>query len=205
MAELIKLFESNTDRGRLEYITGVLRSGGLVIFPTDTIYALGCDVTNKKAVEKVARIKGVKLEKANLSFICSDLKVLGEYVAQIETSTFKILKRSLPGPYTFLLPHGNRLPNFFGKKKTVGIRIPDNPITLRLIDTLGNPLVSTSIKEEETQTGYITDPELILEKWGHLVDVVIDAGPGGLEPSTVIDLTSGEPKLVREGKGSLLV
>lgn len=206
MPELIKLYEDHTDIHQLERIAALLRQGGLVILPTDTVYALCCDINSKKAVAKVAQIKGVKVEKAPLSFIGANLKMLAEFVAQIETRTFKVLKRSLPGPYTFILPNSNTLPSVFRKKKTVGIRIPDNLITRRLIETLGNPVAATSIKDEEdTLTGYLTDPELILEKWGHLVDVVVDGGPGGLEPSTVIDLTSGEPVLVREGKGELLV
>ncbi len=204
-AELIRLYEEHTDTDKIEYIASVMKNGGLVIFPTDTVYGLGCDLHNKKALEKVARIKGVKLEKAPLSFICSDLKNLSDHVAQIETKTFKVLKRSLPGPYTFILPGSNNLPSVFRKKKTVGIRIPDNNIALKLVGALGNPIASTSIKSEDEVLEYITDPSLIYDKWKHIVDIVIDAGYGGNEASTVIDLTTGEPELVREGKGELLV
>lgn len=204
-AELIKLYEEHTDAQKLEKIADVMRKGGLVIFPTDTVYSLGCDLHNKKALSKVARIKGVKVEKAPLSFICSDLKNLSDHVAQIETKTFKVLKRSLPGPYTFILPGSNDLPSVFRKKKTVGIRIPDNAITLKLVETLGNPIVSTSIKGEDDLVQYTTDPSLIYDKWKHQVDIVIDGGFSGIEASTVIDLTSGEPELIREGKGELMV
>ena len=201
MAEFIKLYEDPIDQKALRHVVDVLRNGGLVIYPTDTVYGLGCDIQNKKALEKVARIKGIKLEKADLSFICSDLTNLSDHVSQIETSTFKILKRSLPGPYTFILPGSNKLPNVFKKKKTVGIRIPDNPIALAIVRELGNPIVSTSIKDEDEVIEYTTDPELIFEKWQNRVDIVIDAGFGGNEASTVIDLTGSSPILIREGKG----
>ncbi len=205
MAEFIKLYEDPIDQKALQHVVSVLRNGGLVIYPTDTIYGLGCDIQNKKALEKVARIKGIKLEKADLSFICSDLTNLSDYVSQIETRIFKILKRSLPGPYTFILPGSNNLPTVFKKKKTVGIRIPDNPIALALVRELGNPIISTSIKDEDEVIEYTTDPELIFEKWQHKVDIVIDAGFGGNEPSTVIDLTGNEPILIREGKGPVIL
>lgn len=205
MAEFIKLYTDPIDQKALQYVVDVLKSGGLVIYPTDTVYGLGCDIQNKKALEKVARIKGIKLEKADLSFICSDLTNLSDHVSQIETKTFKILKRSLPGPYTFILPGSNNLPTVFKKKKTVGIRIPDHPIALALVRELGNPIVSTSIKDEDEVIEYTTDPELIFEKWQHRVDVVIDGGFGGNEASTVIDLTGNQPILIREGKGELVI
>lgn len=202
MAEFIKLYENPIDQKALQHVVNILRNGGLVIYPTDTVYGLGCDIHNKKALEKVARIKGIKLEKADLSFICSDLTNLSDHVSQIETRTFKILKRSLPGPYTFILPGGNNLPTVFKKKKTVGIRVPDHPIALALVKELGNPIVSTSIKDEDEVIEYTTDPELIFEKWQHQVDVIVDAGFGGNEASTVVDLTGAEPVLIREGKGA---
>lgn len=205
MAEYIKLYENPIDYKALQHVVDVLRNGGLVIYPTDTVYGLGCDIQNKKALEKVARIKGIKLEKANLSFICSDLTNLSDHVSQIETRTFKILKRSLPGPYTFILPGSNSLPAAFKKKKTVGIRIPDHPIALALVRELGNPIVSTSIKDDDEVIEYTTDPELIFEKWQSRVDVVIDGGYGGNEASTIIDLTGNEPELIREGKGDPIV
>lgn len=205
MAELIKLYEDHVDEKQLNKIVKILRNGGLIIYPTDTVYGLGCDITNKSALEKLARIKGVKLDKANFSFICSDLKNLSDHVAQIETQIFKILKRNLPGPYTFILPGSSNLPSAFKKKKTVGIRVPNNEIALSLVRALGNPIVSTSIKDEDEVIEYTTDPSLIFEKWEKLVDVVIDGGFGGNEASTVIDLTSGEAVLVREGKGELIL
>lgn len=205
MSELIKLYEDQVDHKKLKHIVEILRNGGLIIYPTDTVYGLGCDITNKSALEKLARIKGVRLDKANFSFICESLSNLSDHVAQIETQTFKILKRNLPGPYTFILPSSNTLPSVFRKKKTVGIRVPHNEIALALVRQLGNPIVSTSIKDEDEVLEYTTDPSLIFDKWKHLVDVVIDGGYGGNEASTVIDLTSGEPVVIREGKGELVV
>ncbi len=181
----------------------MLRNGGLVIYPSDTVYALGCDITNNRALERVALLKGVKLEKANFSFVCEDLSNLSDYVRQIDSATFKLLKRALPGPYTFILPGNNNLPTVFKKKKEVGIRVPDNAIARALVSGLGNPIISTSIKDEDEVIEYTTDPELIFEKWEKLVDVVIDGGYGGNIASTVIDLTGSEPELIREGKGSL--
>lgn len=203
MATFIKLYNENPNQKEVEKIVKILRNGGLIIYPTDTVYGLGCDITNTKALEKIAKIKDVKLEKANFSFICNTLSHLSDYVKQIDTTTFKILKRCLPGPYTFVLPGSNSLPKAFKKRKTVGIRIPDNNIARKIVEVLGNPIVSTSIHDEDDVLEYTTDPELIFEKWKHLVDVVIDGGYGDNEASTVIDLTNSEPKVIREGKGSL--
>lgn len=205
MAELIKIYEDNPNPKAIRDVVEVLKKGGLVIFPSDTVYGLGCDITNNKALEKVARIKGVKLEKANFSFICEDLSNLSDYVKQINTQTFKILKRALPGPYTFILPGNNNLPKVFKKKKEVGIRVPDNNIVLAIVKELGNPIITTSIKDDDDIIEYTTDPDLILEKWDKLVDIVIDGGYGGNIPSTVINLCGDEPELIREGKGSLEV
>jgi tRNA threonylcarbamoyl adenosine modification protein (Sua5/YciO/YrdC/YwlC family) len=202
MAEFIKIYNENPNPMEIAKVVKVLQSGGLVIYPTDTIYGLGCDITKTKSLEKIAQIKGVHLEKSNLSFICNDLSHLSDYVKQLDSTTFKILKRALPGPYTFILPGSNNLPKVFKKKKTVGIRIPDNNIIRTLVAELGNPIVSTSIRDEDDVLEYTTDPELIFEKWQGLVDVVIDGGYGDNEPSTVIDLTE-EPAIIREGKGSL--
>ena len=202
MAEFIKIYNENPNPKEIAKVVKVLQSGGLVIYPTDTVYGLGCDITKTKSLEKIAQIKGVQLEKANLSFICNDLSHLSDYVKQLDSATFKILKRALPGPYTFILPGSNNLPKVFKKKKTVGIRIPDNNIIRTLVAELGNPIVSTSIRDEDDVLEYTTDPELIFEKWQGLVDVVIDGGYGDNEPSTVIDLTE-EPAVIREGKGSL--
>ncbi|WP_299220453.1 L-threonylcarbamoyladenylate synthase [uncultured Aquimarina sp.] len=203
MAELIKIYNENPNPREVQKVVDCLRNGGLVIYPTDTVYGLGCDITNNRALERVAHIKGVKLAKANFSFICSDLSNLSDYVKQIDNSTFKLLKRTLPGPYTFILPGSNNLPTVFKKKKTVGIRVPDNNICKTIVENLGNPIVSTSIYDEDEVIEYTTDPELILEKWDNLVDIVIDGGYGDNMASTVIDLTSGEPVLIREGKGAI--
>ncbi|MDO1514516.1 L-threonylcarbamoyladenylate synthase [Maribacter confluentis] len=203
MAEFIKIYEENPNPKEIKRVVEVLRKGGLVIYPTDTVYGLGCDITNTRALEKIARIKGIKLAKANWSFICTDLSNLSDYVRQIDTATFKILKRALPGPYTFILPGNNNLPKEFKKKKTVGIRVPDNTIIKTLVEALGNPIVSTSIRDDDDVLEYTTDPELIFEKWDNLVDIVIDGGYGGNIGSTIIDLSTGEPEIIREGKGSL--
>lgn len=203
MAEFIKIYEDNPNPKEINRVVHVLRKGGLIIYPTDTVYGLGCDISNTKALEKIARIKGIKLAKANWSFICADLSNLSDYVRQIDTATFKILKRALPGPYTFILPGNNNLPKDFKKKKTVGIRIPDNAITKALVEGLGNPIVSTSIRDEDDVLEYTTDPELIYEKWDNLVDIVIDGGYGDNVASTIIDLSTGYPEVIREGKGTL--
>ncbi|GAB5563880.1 MAG: L-threonylcarbamoyladenylate synthase [Winogradskyella sp.] len=205
MAEFIKIYPDNPNPKAIQKVVDVLKRGGLVIYPTDTVYGLGCDITNIKALERIARIKGVKLEKSNFSFICKDLSNLSDYVKQIDTSTFKILKRALPGAYTFILPGSKNLPNPFKKRKTVGIRVPNNSIILSLVEVLGNPIVSTSIRDDDDILEYTTDPELILEKWENLVDIVIDGGYGGNEASTIIDLSENEPIIVREGKGDVSV
>ncbi len=203
MAEFIRIYEDNPNPKEIKKVVKILRDGGVIIYPSDTVYALGCDIKNNRAMERVAQLRGVKLEKANFSFVCEDLSNLSDYVKQIDTPTFKILKRSLPGPYTFILPGNNNLPTVFKKKKEVGIRVPDNSITRAIVHELGNPIISTSIKDEDEVIEYTTDPELILEKWDNLVDLVIDGGYGGNIPSTIIDLTGSEPIVIREGKGSL--
>ena len=203
MADFIRIYEENPNVREIEKVVKILKKGGLIIYPTDTVYGLGCDITNINALERIARIKGIKLEKSNFSFICHDLSHLSDYVKQIDTATFKILKRALPGPYTFILPGAKTLPNPFKRKKTVGIRVPNNNIALEIVKLLGNPIVSTSIHDEDEILEYTTDPSLILEKWNDLVDLVIDGGYGDNEPSTVIDLSEEEPIVVRVGKGSL--
>lgn len=203
MAKFIKIYPENPNQKEIQKVVEILKNGGLIIYPTDTVYGLGCDITNSKALEKIAKIKGVKLEKANFSFICSDLSNLSDYVKQIDTSTFKILKRSLPGPYTFILPGNNNLPKEFKKKNTVGIRVPDNNIAIEIVKLLGNPIVSTSIKDDDDVIEYTTDPELIFEKWQNIVDAVIDGGYGDNVASTIIDLSGYEPEIIREGKGSV--
>ena len=203
MAFFVKVYDENPNTSVINKVVEVLKKGGIIIYPTDTVYGLGCDITNAKAVEKIARIKGIKVDKSNFSFICNDLSHLSDYVKQIDTPTYKLLKRALPGPYTFILPGSKSLPKVFKKKKTVGIRIPNNNIVRAIVEALGNPIISTSIHDEDDVIEYTTDPELIFEKWKHLVDGVIDGGFGGNLASTIIDLTDSIPKIIREGKGTI--
>jgi len=203
MSQFIKIYNKNPNSKEIEKAVKVLKNGGLVIYPTDTVYGLGCDITNTKALEKIARIKGIKLAKANFSFICYDLSNLSAYIKQIDTPTYKILKRALPGAYTFILNGNNNLPKVFKKRKTVGIRVPDNNIVRDIVKELGNPIVSTSIYDEDDVIEYTTDPELIYEKWKDVVDLVIDGGYGDNLASTVIDLSQDEIKIIREGKGDI--
>ena len=203
MAEFFKIYEKNPDSRLIDRAVDILRNGGVIIYPTDTVYGLGCDITKTRALEKVARLKNVKLEKANFSFICYDLSNLSEYVKQIDTPVYKILKRTLPGPFTFILKGNNNLPKAFKKKATVGIRIPDNNIIRTIIKELGNPIMSTSIYDEDDVIEYTTDPELIYEKWENKVDLVIDGGYGGNIASTIVDLSDNEITIIREGKGEI--
>jgi tRNA threonylcarbamoyl adenosine modification protein (Sua5/YciO/YrdC/YwlC family) len=199
---LIKLYEENPNQREIEKVLEVLRGGGIIIYPTDTVYGMGCDITNAKAVEKVAQYKNVKIEKSNMSFICSDLSHLSDYAKPISNSVFKLLKRNLPGPFTFILEANSNVPKYFkGKKKTVGIRVPDNNIILEIVRQLGNPILSTSVHDEDEVLEYTTDPELIHEKFDGFADLVIDGGYGDNNPSTVIDCTSDMPVVIRQGKG----
>lgn len=203
MAQFIKIYPENPNEKEIERVVKVLKEGGLIIYPTDTVYGLGCDITNSKALERIAKLKGIKLDKANFSFVCHNISDISGYIKQIDTATFKILKKCLPGPYTFILPGNNDLPREFKKKKTVGIRVPDNSIALAIVKKLGNPIVSTSIYDEDELLEYTTDPELIFEKWQNKVDLIIDGGYGDNQASTIIDLSGNEPEVLREGKGSL--
>jgi tRNA threonylcarbamoyl adenosine modification protein (Sua5/YciO/YrdC/YwlC family) len=200
---LVKLFNENPNQREILRIVDVLRKGGLIIYPTDTVYGLGCDITNAKAVEKVARIKNVKVEKNNFSFICSDLSHISDFTKPISNSVFKLMKKNLPGPFTFILEANNNLPKYFKGKKTVGIRVPDNNIIREIIRELGNPLLSTSIRDEDEILEYSTDPELIHEKYEQIADIVVDGGYGEFIPSTIVDCTGDEIIIVREGKGVL--
>ncbi len=200
---LVKLFNENPNTREIIRITDILRKGGLIVYPTDTVYGLGCDITNAKAVEKVARIKGVKIEKNNFSFICSDLSHLSDFTKPISSSVFKLMKKNLPGPFTFILEANNNLPKYFKGKKTVGIRVPDNNIIREIVRELGNPILSTSVYDEDEIIEYTTDPELIHEKYADIADVVIDGGYGELIPSTIVNCTGNEITIVREGKGVL--
>lgn len=205
MSQYIKIYNKNPSPKEITKVVEVLRNGGLIIYPTDTVYGLGCDISNNRALEKIARLRGVKLDKAKFSFIFYDLSNLSEYIKQIDTSTYKILKKSLPGAYTYILKGNNNLPKVFKKKKTVGIRIPDNNIVREIVKELGNPIVSTSIYDEDDVIEYTTDPELIYEKWKDKIELVIDGGYGGNMASSVIDLTTDEISILREGKGDLSI
>ncbi len=203
MAKFIKLYDDHTDQVLIDEIVETLLNGGLVIYPTDTVYGLGVSIKNSKAIEKLARLKGKKVEQANFSFLFKDLSSLSEYTKQIDTRTFKILKKAFPGAYAFILPANNNLPKIFKKRKTFGMRIPDNQILQKIIERLGHPIVNISIKDEDDVIEYTTDPELIYEKWNKVVDIIIDAGYGENVPSTVVDLCKDEPEVIRKGKGDI--
>lgn len=200
----IKIYPENPNERAIDQVVEVLRKGGLIIYPTDTIYGLGCDITNPKAIEKICRIRGIKPEKANFSFICHDLSHISDFIKPIDNTTFRVLKKALPGPFTFIFNANNNVPKLLSSnKKTVGIRVPDNNIARCIVKELGNPILSTSIKDDDELIEYSTDPELIHEKYQDLVDLVIDGGYGGNEASTVIDFTNGEFEVIREGKGDI--
>lgn len=199
---LIKIYPENPNPKEISLVVDVLKNGGLIIYPTDTVYGLGCDITNAKAVEKVARFKNVKVEKSNFSFICIDLSQLADFSKPISNQVFKLLKKYLPGPFTFILNANSNVPKYFkGKKRTVGVRIPDSPIILEIVRVLGNPIMSTSIHDEDDILEYSTDPELIHEKFKDIADLVIDGGYGQNIPSTIVDCTDEVPVVVRQGKG----
>jgi len=203
---LKRIYNDKPNQNEIDDVVNCLRNGGVIIYPTDTIYALGCDINNKKALERVAKIKGIKLKDANFSFICYDLSHLSEFAKQVSTHTYKLLKRVFPGPYTIILNATDKIPKIFSnKKKTVGIRIPDNNIAREIVKELGSPIVSTSIHDDDDDViEYSTDPELIFEKYKHQVDLVVDGGYGMNVGSTIIDCTDdGEYIIIREGKGEL--
>jgi len=200
---LIKIYPQNPNPREIDRVVGVLRDGGIIIYPTDTVYGLGCDITNHKAVEKIIRLKGLKAKEAHFSFICSDLSHIADF-AKVSNSAFKLMKKNLPGPFTFILPGLSKVPDYFiSKRKTVGIRIPDNTIPVEIVKALGHPIMTTSIKDDDDVVEYTTDPELIHERYQDLVDIVIDGGYGDNIPSTVVDCTTEEFEIVREGKGEL--
>jgi len=203
---LIRLYNENPNPKEIRRIAEVLRNGGIIIYPTDTVYGMGCDITNSRAVEEVARLKGIDVEKSNFSFICSDLSHLSVYSRPISNHIFKIIRKNTPGPFTFILEANNQVPKYFkGRKKTVGIRIPDNNIICEIVRELGNPIVSTSIHDEDEMLEYSIDPELIHEKYRDITDLVIDGGTGEIVPSTIVDFTGDDPLIIRQGKGMLLL
>lgn len=199
---LLKIYDENPNPKDVRRVVDILKDGGIIIYPTDTVYGMGCDITNAKAVEKVARFKNVSVEKSNFSFICSDLSHLSDFSKPVSNSVFKLLKKYLPGPFTFILNANSNVPRYFkGRKKTVGIRIPDNSIITEIVKELGNPIMSTSMRDEDEIIEYSTDPELIHEKYGDIVDLVIDGGYGGNVASTIVDCTDDMPVVIRQGKG----
>jgi len=201
---LIKLYNDNPQPAAIQQAVSILRKGGIIIYPTDTVYGMGCDITNHKAIERVCQIRGLKPDKANLSFICNDLTDISVYTKPFDTTVFRVLKKALPGPFTFIFNASGQVPKLLSsKKKTVGIRIPDNNIVRQIVKELGNPILTTSIHDEDEIIEYSTDPELIHEKYQEKVDLVIDGGYGDNIASTVVDLTNGEFEIIREGKGDL--
>ena len=201
---LIKIYPENPNPKAIEQVVEVLKKGGIIIYPTDTVYGMGCDITNHKAIEKICRLRGIKPEKANFSFICSDLRHISDYIKPIDTTTFRLLKKALPGPFTFILNANGNVPKLLSSnKKTVGIRVPDNDIAREIVLQLGNPILSTSIYDDDEVIEYSTDPELIHEKYEDTIDIVIDGGYGDNEPSTVVDCTSRDFEIIRQGKGNL--
>ena len=198
----LKIYEENPSATEIGKAVEVLREGGIVIYPTDTIYALGCDALNVRAVERICRIKGINPQKVNLSIICRELSWVSEY-AKLNNLYFKLLKRNLPGAFTFILPTSSSLPKIYKNRKTVEVRIPDHAITLALVEALGNPLLTTSVSVDDEEPEYGTDPELIAERYESVADLIIDGGEGGTIPSTTVDCTGDEPVVLREGKGDL--
>ncbi len=201
MAKVLKVYPENPQESVINEIVKTLNNGGLIIYPSDTIYALGCNIFDIKAMEKLAQIKKIKLEKAQFSIICNDLSHLSNFTRPVDTSIFRFLKSHLPGPFTFIMEANKSLPLAYKNHKTIGIRVPDHPIPQLIVEKLGHPIASTSIRDEDEIIEYSTDPELIAEKYDRLVDLVIDCGYGDNIASTIVDLTSGEPELIRQGKG----
>ncbi|WP_272960105.1 L-threonylcarbamoyladenylate synthase [Barnesiella viscericola] len=198
----VRIYEEKPSEAEIDKAVKVLRDGGIVIYPTDTVYALGCDALNVRAVERICQIKGINPQKVNLSIICRELSWVSEY-AKLSNLYFKLLKRNLPGAFTFILPTSSSLPKIYKNRRTVGIRIPDNAITLALVEALGNPLLTTSVAIDEEEPEYGTDPELIAERYESVADLIIDGGEGGATPSTTVDCTGDAPVILREGKGEL--
>ncbi len=199
---ILKFFGSSVNEKHIEQIVRTLKDGGIIIIPTDTVYALAGDIHSSKAMEKICRFKNIKPDKANFSFLCHDLRNISEFTKPFNTEIFRLMKNSLPGPFTFILNANNNIPTIFkSNKKTIGIRVPDNPFSQAIIEALGNPLMVTSVHDDDEFYDYVTDPEVIHERFGSQVDLVIDGGVSDFEPSTVIDCTDSEPVIIRQGKG----
>jgi tRNA threonylcarbamoyl adenosine modification protein (Sua5/YciO/YrdC/YwlC family) len=201
-AELLSIHPTHPEPRKIARVVEVLRKGGIVVYPTDTVYGIGCDLNNRRAVERLCQILDIRPQKLNLSFICHDLGHISEYVMRIDTPVFKILKKALPGPFTFIFESSSNVPKILGvNKKTVGIRIPNHAIVREMVLLLGNPVITSSIKSEDEIREYTTDPEEIYEDVKHVVDIVINGGPGGNVASTIVDFTGGEPVIMRQGLG----
>jgi tRNA threonylcarbamoyl adenosine modification protein (Sua5/YciO/YrdC/YwlC family) len=201
---ILKIYPENPNQRYIDKVVQCLRDGGIVVYPTDTIYGIGCDIFKQKSVEKITELLGDKKKKSSMTFICSDLSHLSDFAKPISNTLFKMMKKALPGPYTFILEANNNVPKLLqSNKKTVGVRVPDNNIILEIVRQLGHPILSASIKDDDEIIEYTTDPELIHERYEKMVDIVIDGGYGGNVPSTVIDCTGGDIQVVREGKGDI--
>ncbi len=205
MAKILKIHPENPHPRAVSQVVEALNKGAVIIYPTDTVYGLGCDIFNKEAMEKLARLKGEKLDKTQFSIVCNDLSHLSTFTRPIENSSFRLLKRALPGPFTFILEANNELPSYYKSRDTVGIRVPDNLVPQAIVKELNSPIASTSLHKDEENETYFVDPELIARKYDKLVDIIIDSGPGGTIPSTIVDLSKGleNYKILREGKGDL--
>lgn len=199
---LIQIFPNNIDQRKIKTVVEVLKNDGVIIFPTDTVYAIGCDIYSNKAIERICKIKNVKPEKSNFSFICNNLSHISDFTKPFDRSIYKLLNRSLPGPFTFILNASSAVPTIFkNHKKTIGIRVPDNKIPLSIITELGNPIMSTSLHNEDEIVEYLTDPSEIFEKFESVVDLIVDGDYGGNTPSTIIDCTGNAPVIIRQGAG----
>lgn len=202
---LVKINAENPEGRKIRQVVETLEEGGIIIYPTDAVYGLGCDIFNQKAVERICWIRKLDPSKAMLSFICKDISQIAEYAHQLDNTVFKLMKRNLPGPFTFILQSNNQVPKLFkNRKRTIGVRIPNNPITLAIVEEFGRPILSASLKEENDVVEYITSPEDFYEEYKNLVNLVVDGGPGRNEPSTVVDCTGTEPVILREGIGELV-
>ncbi|MGI9527124.1 MAG: L-threonylcarbamoyladenylate synthase [Weeksellaceae bacterium] len=205
MAKILKIHPDNPHRRAVEQVVEALKQGAIIIYPTDTVYGLGCDIYNKEAMERLAQIKEVQLEKTQFSIVCNDLSHLSTFTRPIDNTTFRMLKRALPGPFTFVLNSNNSLPSYYKSRETVGIRVPDHKVPQEIVKMLNSPIASTSLKKDTVDENYFIDPELIKEKYDKLVDIIIDSGEGGIVASTVVDASmgSGEYEVLREGKGEI--
>ncbi len=204
MSQLIRIHPETPSPKQIQKVVDVLSNGGVIIYPTDSVYGIGCDINNKKAVERVAQIKGEKVKKANFSFIFSEISETSEYIKPINRNLFKIMNKNLPGPFTFILPASKKIPKILEKSRNfLGVRIPDNNIVREIVRQLGNPIITTSVLDDDEIIEYTTDAELIYEKYQNLVDIVIDGGIGNNEATTVVDCSDGEPEIVRQGISEL--